>query len=82
MNIALNVLLSTCIFFCYNGLGRDKNVKISQAFPEVGNLGLVLPKDLSKWTTEKVRKGQKFEVVFISKRIHYVCNLQLSLYLK
>ena len=77
----IQCIISTGIFSCYYGLGRDKNVKISQVFPEVGNLGLVLPKDLSKWTTEKVRKGQKFEVVFISTRIHYVCDLQLSLYL-
>ena len=26
-------------------------------FPEIGNLGLVLPAELSKWTTDKVRKG-------------------------
>ena len=45
------------VFFCF--IGREKNVKISQLFPEVGNLGLVLPEDLSKWTTEKVRKGQQ-----------------------
>ena len=25
-------------------------------FPEEGNLGLVLPKDLCKWTTDKVKK--------------------------
>ncbi len=42
--------------------GRDKGVKITQLFPEVGNLGLVLPEDLSKWTTEKVRKG-KFTII-------------------
>ncbi|XP_003385522.1 PREDICTED: apoptosis-inducing factor 1, mitochondrial-like [Amphimedon queenslandica] len=36
--------------------GKDKGVTISQVFPEVGNLGLVLPQDVSKWTTDKVRE--------------------------
>ena len=54
---SVNDICIIIIFSCDYDLGRDKNVKISQAFPEVGNLGLVLPKDLSKWTTEKVRKG-------------------------
>lgn len=36
--------------------GKSHNLQITQVFPEVGNLGLVLPKELSKWTTEKVRK--------------------------
>lgn len=45
-----------CLHMCvYVGLNKD--VKITQVFPEVGNLGLVLPEDLSKWTTDKVRKG-------------------------
>ena len=39
-------------------LGRERGVKVTQLFPEVGNLGLVLPAELSKWTTGKVRKGQ------------------------
>ncbi len=29
---------------------------MTQLFPEEGILGLVLPKDLCKWTTEKVRQ--------------------------
>ena len=38
-------------------------------FPEGGNLGLVLPNDLSQWTTDKVRKeGVKvYPGTFISK---------------
>ena len=31
-------------------------MKVVQVFPEEGNLGLVLPKELSKWTMDKVRK--------------------------
>ena len=31
-------------------------MKVVQVFPEEGNLGLVLPRDLSKWTMDKVRK--------------------------
>ena len=30
---------------------------MSQLYPECGNLGLVLPKNLSLWTTDKVHKG-------------------------
>ncbi|XP_065885748.1 apoptosis-inducing factor 1, mitochondrial-like [Dysidea avara] len=36
--------------------GKPNNLQITQVFPEVGNLGLVLPAELSKWTTDKVRK--------------------------
>lgn len=38
--------------------GKEKGVKITQIFPEAGILGLVLPNDLSKWTTEQVRNGR------------------------
>ena len=31
-------------------------MSVTQIFPEGGNLGLVLPSDLCKWTTDKVRK--------------------------
>ena len=37
-------------------LGKEHGLSVTQMFPEGGNLGLVLPKDLCKWTTEKVRK--------------------------
>lgn len=36
--------------------GKERGLKVIQIFPEEGNLGLVLPKELSKWTTDKVRK--------------------------
>ena len=36
--------------------GKERGLKVIQVFPEEGNLGLVLPKELSKWTTDKVRK--------------------------
>ena len=30
--------------------------RVLQVYPEVGNMGLVFPKDLSRWATEKVRQ--------------------------
>ncbi|KAF9163616.1 Apoptosis-inducing factor 1, mitochondrial [Mortierella sp. AD010] len=36
--------------------GRDKNVKVTQIFPEDGNMGLVFPRYLSKWTTSQVEQ--------------------------
>ncbi|KAF9105120.1 Apoptosis-inducing factor 1, mitochondrial [Mortierella sp. AM989] len=36
--------------------GKDKNVKVTQIFPEDGNMGLVFPKYLSKWTTSQVEQ--------------------------
>ncbi|KAF9434619.1 Apoptosis-inducing factor 1, mitochondrial [Entomortierella beljakovae] len=36
--------------------GRDKNVKVTQVFPEDGNMGLVFPRYLSKWTTSQVEQ--------------------------
>lgn len=34
--------------------GKEKNVKVTQIFPEDGNMGLVFPSYLSKWTTSQV----------------------------
>ncbi|KAG0255823.1 Apoptosis-inducing factor 1, mitochondrial [Mortierella polycephala] len=36
--------------------GKDKNVKVTQVFPEDGNMGLVFPRYLSKWTTSQVEQ--------------------------
>jgi len=36
--------------------GLETGMKVTQIFPESGNMGLVLPEYLSKWATEKVRK--------------------------
>ncbi|KAF9904349.1 Apoptosis-inducing factor 1, mitochondrial, partial [Lobosporangium transversale] len=36
--------------------GRDKEVKVIQIFPEDGNMGLVFPRYLSKWTTSQVEQ--------------------------
>ena len=41
---------------CINCIGRGRGLNVTQMFPEGGNLGLVLPNDLSQWTTDKVRK--------------------------
>ena len=30
--------------------------RVLQVYPEVGNMGLIFPRDLSRWATEKVRK--------------------------
>ena len=32
-------------------------MNVVQVFPEDGNMGRVLPKYLTEWTTNKVRKG-------------------------
>lgn len=42
-------------FVCF-GSGKDKNVKVTQIFPEDGNMGLVFPRYLSKWTTSQVEQ--------------------------
>lgn len=42
--------------------GKKNGVKIYQVFKEKGNMGKVLPKYLSQWTTEKVR-NEGVEVV-------------------
>lgn len=36
--------------------GRGRGLGVVQVFPEEGNLGLVLPRELCKWTTDKVKK--------------------------
>ncbi|KAG0043087.1 Apoptosis-inducing factor 1, mitochondrial [Gryganskiella cystojenkinii] len=36
--------------------GKDKGVSVTQVFPEDGNMGLVFPKYLSKWTTSQVEQ--------------------------
>lgn len=35
--------------------GGKKGFEVNQLFPEKGNMGLVLPEYLTKWTTEKVK---------------------------
>ena len=39
--------------------GRGRGLGVVQVFPEEGNLGLVLPRELCKWTTDKVKKGER-----------------------
>ena len=34
-------------------------MNVMQVFPEDGNMGKVLPKYLTEWTTNKVRKGRR-----------------------
>lgn len=36
--------------------GKSRELKVTQMFPEEGNLGLVLPTSLCKWTMDKVRQ--------------------------
>ena len=43
------------IIYVTHSTGKEHGLKVVQLFPEEGNLGLVLPKELSKWTTDKVR---------------------------
>ena len=40
-------------------------MKVTQMFPEEGNMGRVLPQYLSEWTTEKVRKGKLIIILVI-----------------
>ena len=35
---------------------RGQCGRVLQVYPEVGNMGLIFPRDLSRWATEKVRK--------------------------
>ena len=37
-------------------------MNVLQIFPEDGNMGRVLPKYLTEWTTNKVRKGEKSRI--------------------
>jgi len=37
--------------------GKKSGMDVVQVFPEDGNMGRVLPKYLTEWTTNKVRKG-------------------------
>ena len=39
--------------------GKKTGMKVLQIFPEDGNMGRVLPKYLTEWTTNKVRDGKK-----------------------
>ena len=36
--------------------GKKIGFEVNQIFPESGNMGLVLPEYLTKWTTEKVKR--------------------------
>ncbi|XP_076808808.1 apoptosis-inducing factor 1, mitochondrial-like isoform X1 [Clavelina lepadiformis] len=36
--------------------GQKNGFQVNQVFPESGNMGLVLPEYLTKWTTEKVKR--------------------------
>ena len=45
--------LNQCPFFV---AGKKQGFEVNQIFPESGNMGLVLPEYLTKWTTEKVKR--------------------------
>ena len=40
--------------FLYSG--QKQGFDVNQIFPEQGNMGLVLPEYLTKWTTNKVKR--------------------------
>ena len=46
-------------------LAKNNGLKVVQFFQEEGNMGRVLPKYLSQWTTEKV-KAEDVQVVLKS----------------
>ena len=55
LSLSLSLLSYYLPFVCCVS-GKQRGLKVTQLFPEEGNLGLVLPKELCKWTTDKVRK--------------------------
>ena len=52
---------------------------MNQVFLEDGNLGLVLPKMLSDWTTEQVRNGEDRRfvsgVASLSRCVKWMCTM-------
>ena len=46
----------------YFFVGKKTGMNVSQIFPEDGNMGKVLPKYLTEWTTNKVRKGKLLQI--------------------
>lgn len=45
--------------FNFFSSGKKTGMNVMQVFPEDGNMGKVLPKYLTEWTTNKVRKGRR-----------------------
>ena len=43
-------------------VGKKTGMNVSQIYPEDGNMGKVLPKYLTEWTTNKVRKGKLLQI--------------------
>ena len=58
-----SLIFLTCLFTFKDILlfqsGKKTGMNVLQIFPEDGNMGRVLPKYLTEWTTNKVRKGKK-----------------------
>ena len=46
----------------YFFVGKKTGMNVSQIYPEDGNMGKVLPKYLTEWTTNKVRKGKLLQI--------------------
>lgn len=44
-------------------VGKKTGMNVSQIYPEDGNMGKVLPKYLTEWTTNKVRKGKLLQIL-------------------
>jgi len=44
------------------------DLKITQIFPEDGNMGLVFPKYLSEWTTRRIEEGI-FSILYLASRL-------------
>ena len=59
LRACLSVTADSCIFTVDVFLlsGKKSGMNVVQVFPEDGNMGRVLPKYLTEWTTNKVRQG-------------------------
>lgn len=38
--------------------GKATGLKVTQVFADIGNMGMVLPEYLSRWTTRKIEEGK------------------------
>ena len=57
--------------FNFFSSGKKTGMNVMQVFPEDGNMGKVLPKYLTEWTTNKVRKGRRNLDIFFVPRVNW-----------
>ena len=54
-NFQLLVAVWLIIYLFFRFTAKSNGLEVVQVFPEEGNMGRVLPKYLSQWTTDKVK---------------------------